>query len=729
MITTEKDAFNLRLTPARASTLASFLLLQGLGTAVSAQSSDSTETSAEDEDSKKRLEDVVVREQAVSLTSPKFTEPLLDTPKTVDVIPSRVIEQQGASSLRDVLRNSPGITFQAGEGGGSPGDNLYIRGFGARTDIFVDGVRDLGDFSRDAFNVEQVEVSKGPGSTYTGRGSTGGSVNMATKKAGANRFVHSNLEAGTADHYRGTVDVNQPLGEEANSAVRFNLMGEDSGVAGRDEVFNRKWGLATAYTYGLKSPTQISVNYQHLDQDNLPDYGLMDLATEDPKIDWSNFYGLTERDFEEISSDLIGLEVTHEISDDMSLRNYSRYGETSRDAGVTSPRLSQTNPDTMARRNDFKTQARDNKILANQTDLFYDFGSEGLHHSFLIGVELAREIYDNYDVDDQDVQGTETDLYNPTPNDPWGGTVSREDSYTRGTGRTFAGYLSDTLDIGEHWQVSGGLRFEHFDADTKDVVSGVEIPVYSRKDDMLSWRAGVVFKPTEIGSIYAGVGTSFNPSAEALTLSGSGRRGDPITGNPNFDPEENRSYELGTKWELLDRRLFLSAALFRTVKENALERDAAGSAVIAGDRTVDGIELGVSGYVTPQWYMYGGFVYMDTNVKSSLSGQEDVQLSYAPGESFNLWTTYDITDKLTVGGGAQYTGEYFYSNSNDESDIPSQASYWLLNGMVSYEINTHFTLRLNVDNLADEQYIERGYPAHFTPGPTRFATLTAELRF
>ena len=686
------------------------------------------------------MEDVQISAQAISLSSPKFTAPILDTPKTIEVIPRRVIEAQGATSLRDVLRNSPGITFQAGEGGAAPGDNLYIRGFNARTDIFVDGVRDSGDFSRDLFNIEQVEVIKGPGSSYTGRGSTGGSVNQTTKKAQATSFVRANVEVGTAEHYRGSVDLNRELGSDGNSAIRVNLMGEDSGVAGRDEIFNRTVGAALAYTYGLKSPTQMALTYQHLEQNNLPSNGLWRDATTDSNYDWSRFYGLTKRDFEDISSDTVGLEITHEVSEDFSLRNYTRIGKNTRNAGVTSPRVTNDadgNP-IAARRNDFKMQDRRNTILANQTDLFYDFGSDVMRHSLLAGIELSRETYDNYGKRMEVAAGEDpllpTDLYAPSPNDPWNGTISRTGSYEKGVGKTIAGYLADRIEMGEHWELSGGLRWERFSAHVDDVDYDSDTDVTTRDEldqtvQLLSWNTGLVFKPVEAGSIYISYGTSFNPSAEGLTLRRTGRGGVPsLTGNPGLEPEENGSYELGTKWELLDQKLFVTAAVFRTVKKNAYEYDSNNDPVFAGDRTVEGIELSLSGNITPRWYVYGGFVSMDSKAESS-QGDADVQLAYAPGQSFNLWTTFKIADKLTVGGGAQFTGDYYYSNTNDASSIPTQASYWLISGMVSYEVNERLSLRLNIDNVTDEQYIERGYRGHFSPGPGRSATLAAAFQF
>lgn len=686
-----------------------------------------SETTNDGDDPAFELPDLEVKAGSRLLSSPRFTQPLRDIAQSVEVIPSVVIEQQGASSLRDVLRNTPGITFQAGEGGGAPGDNLYIRGFSARTDIFVDGVRDSGDFSRDSFNVEQVEVVKGPSSSHTGRGSTGGTVNLVTKKPLEAKFTQINAEVGTADHLRASLDFNQPLNGEGTMGVRLNLMAQDSGVAGRDEVESKSLGVAPAFTFPLGPSTRVTANYQHLEQNNLPDYGLWRDATTDPNYDWSAFYGLTERDFEDIESDSAALEIHHEMSEDFTLRNLTRASRNTRQAGVTSPRLSRTDPETMARRDDFKTQDRENSIVANQTDLQLSLGSEEARHDIVVGLELSREIYKNFGVT---VTGDapETDLYHPTPNDPWNGTIARSGAVSKGTGDTTALFLGENFSLGRHWEFGGSVRREEFDASVEDRAVDGGTTEFSRKDAMTSWRGSVVYKPFEQASVYASIGTSFNPSAEALTLSESSRRGTSTTNNPNLEPQKNKSYEVGAKWDALEGRLFLSTALFRTVKSHSYETDANDNLVPAGDRTVEGIELSIAGYLTPEWYVYGGFSYMESSVESGI-GAEEVELAYTPGKSFNLWTTYAILDGFTLGAGAQYTGDYYYSNSNDPSGIPDQASYWLLNAMIAYSFSERFTLRLNVDNLADERYIERGYSAHFTPGPSRSATLTAELRF
>jgi catecholate siderophore receptor len=196
-----------------------------------------------------------------SPASPKYTQPLRDLPQTITVIPARVIDAQGATTLRDVLRNVSGITFQAGEGGVPAGDQMTIRGFSARTDMFVDGVRDFGGYSRDPFNMEQVEVAKGPSSAISGRGSTGGAINQVSKTANLGTSRGATVSLGNADTRRTTVDLNEPLRNVGleSGAVRLNAMWTEGGVPGRDVVHNERWGLAPSMSLGLGtrwSPTK-----------------------------------------------------------------------------------------------------------------------------------------------------------------------------------------------------------------------------------------------------------------------------------------------------------------------------------------------------------------------------------------------------------------------------------------------------------------------------------------
>ncbi|MGE0704173.1 MAG: TonB-dependent receptor plug domain-containing protein, partial [Vicinamibacterales bacterium] len=342
-----------------------------------------------------RSEFIAVTGTAAPIVStPKFTEPLRDIPQTVTVITNQVIQSQGVTTLRDVLRNVPGVTFQAGEGGGGlPGDTFTMRGFSSRNDIFIDGIRDAGGYSRDAFNLEQVEVIKGPSSSIAGRGATGGAINQVTKTPGLSDAQSASIGFGNSDFRRGTIDVNRPieaLGDAA--AFRLNAMWTDSGVPGREVVENNSWGIAPALAFGLGRPTQVTLKYQHITQDNVPDYGLPwgtnypGYATgafqADPPVDQSNFYGLEDYDFEDVRSDVATIDLQHRFGNSMTLRNATRYSDTDRDSAITAPRP----PNRQLQRRNMS-----NANVSNQTNPGLTFVQGAVQHDVSAGLELSRE--------------------------------------------------------------------------------------------------------------------------------------------------------------------------------------------------------------------------------------------------------------------------------------------------------------------------------------------------
>lgn len=706
----------------------------------------------DDADTTKLPEVEVATEKEKPLASPKFTQPLRDTPQTIVVIPSSVYVEQGATSLRDVLRNTPGITFQAGEGGAATGDNLIIRGFGARNDVYIDGVRDAGVLTRDTFNVEQVEVSKGPSSATSGRGSTGGSVNQVSKVPRLGDFTTVNATYGSEEYARVTLDTNQELANNSlgGTAVRLNAVWTDGGVAGRDAVQNTNWGIAPSLALGLGKPTTVTASYLHMEQDNIPDYGLpgtlpaLAIAAGQTiaDLDFSNFYGLVARDYEKVETDSGAITVEHKFSPDTTLRNLTRYSQNVRDAVVTPPRAAAasnaaTDPGYNAavaqvRRTDTKYQDRADKIVSNQTSLNSQFATGKVKHSVAAGIEVSREDQKSYSKADSYALGRPpvTDLYHPDPYQPYNSSgIARTGAYTHGIADSGAFYAFDTIELSEQWEITGGARYEIFDASYKSVTAAGVITRFQRTDDMLSWRGGLVFKPARHGSIFAGYGTSFNPSADGAQGIALGATG---TNSTALAPEENRSTEIGTKWDFFKSRFAVTAALFRTEKTNAKTTDTAGATVLAGDQRVEGLELGATGNITNAWAVFAGYARMDSEIRSSgVAAQVDAALQYVPKQTFNLWTTYVLPFKVTVGGGTQFMDGYFYAlpTATAPQTTALGTKYTLYSAMAAYEFNARLSLRLNVNNLTDERYIDRGYGGHVIPGAGRTVLLTANLKF
>jgi catecholate siderophore receptor len=677
-------------------------------------------------------ESVSVTATASVMSSPKFTAPLRDVPQTINVLKADLLAQQGAATLRDALRNVTGITFQAGEGGTPAGDQMTIRGFSARTDMFVDGVRDSGGYSRDTFNLEQVEVAKGPSSAIAGRGSTGGSINLVSKSPRLTNEVSATLEGGSADYKRGTVDLNHPITGIEGGAFRVNAMWNDSGVAGRDVAHDQRWAVAPSVAFGLRTPTRVTLSFLHMAQDNTPDYGLPWVpVTNVPLADYANgraparsenYYGLANRDYERIGNDIATGQVEHTFAAGANLRNVTRVGATDRDSIITSPRFAATDS-TDIRRTDMKSRDQVDSIIANQTTLALRFKTGGITHDAVGGIEASREGSRNFariEVGPETPVSPDTDLFQPNPYQRYTGQIVRTGAYTDATANSLAGYAFDTLHLGSAWQLTGGLRWDRFAVDYDSVSTTGASALLERTDRMVSGRAGVVYKPQEAASLYAGYATAFNPSAEGLALS---------TSTVSLEPEKTRSYEAGTKWDLRGERLSLTGALFRTEKRNARTpgiNPGDPPTVLAGRQVVNGIELGVSGQVTSRWNGFAGYSFMHSDIaRSNTAAEEDRSLALTPRHTFSVWTTLALTRKLTLGGGGQFMDAVF-RNTTTTVVVPS---YWMTNALVEYEVNDHLTLRMNGNNLGDADYVDRVSGGHYVPGPRRTLLLGTSVGF
>lgn len=647
--------------------------------------------------------------------SPKYTEPLRDTPQTITVVPEKLIEDQGATTLRDALRYVPGVAMVGGEGGGPQGDNLRIRGFAANTDLYIDGIRDIAQYNRDPFNLEQVEVAKGPASVYGGRGSTGGLVNQVSKTPRLQAFQSGDATVGTDETRRVTVDVNQPLEGLAipGAAIRLNAMWHDSEVSGRDVVEYERWGFAPSIAFGLGTSTELTLSYFRLSQENIPDYGLPVINGRVAPVDRSNFYGFRSLNTEQTDTDAVTVKLEHEVNDWLSVRDQFRWQRDQRYSIVSPPRNANLATGTVNR----NTTGRDNetRLLINQLDGTAEFTTGPARHTLVAGVELSREKVDNQAI--TFANPPQDNLFNPDPDTPFTGTRTLG-ALTKSEGDNAAIYAFDTIKFGDRWELIGGLRFDRFDFDTTNLTTGATA---SQTVEEPSWRAAIVYKPAPNGSIYAAYGTSFNPSAEALSLSAA---------QANVDPEKNRSFEIGTKWDVLDEKLSLTAALFRTDKTNVRETDPnTGVVDLFGEQRAEGIELGAAGNITDRWAVFAGYAYTRSEVLETITTTtpDGAELPNTPKHFFSLWTTYELPWNLEIGGGVQYVSSRFLNAQNTTKD----GSYMLFDGMIAYHLTENVDLRLNLYNIGDEYYIERAHAggAHAIPGAGRTALFTTAVRF
>lgn len=676
-------------------------------------------------------------------SSPKYTAALVDTPRSVTVISQQVIKDTAATSLQDALRTVPGITFGAGEGGNPQGDRPFIRGFDAQGDTFLDGVRDTGAQSREIFAIESVEVSKGPNSAMGGRGSAGGSLNLVSKLPKDRDFTDAGFTYGSDQTRRYTLDVNRKFLE--NAAFRLNLMSHEQNVAGRDAINYDRWGVAPSLTFGLGTPTRVNLSYYHMESNDLPDSGIpygysSNSATavhvHDKPTDGgdsSNFYGLKDRDFRKTRADISTFSVEHDINESMTIKNTFRHGNTGQNYVLTQPDDSQHNVNrfgTVWRR--ANSRAGTTTTTTNQTDLFGEFNLAGFKNTYSTGLEITREssTYGGYTVSPNSnpvcrpnntaVSGTCTSLSDPNPNDSFGGTVNRSAAYTNTIGNTRSLYVFDTLELDPQWLLNLGARYDNFDTKANSSASGRT----SNDSNFWNWQAGIVFKPLPNGSIYTSFATSATPPGALLA---EGTDGNPLTPGTNLitsdlEPETTKNYELGTKWDFLDDRLGLTAAIFRTEKTNTRVLTASNTYQNAGKTRVDGFELGLTGKLTDKWQVFAGYSYLDsTIVDPGLAGNRNGAVTGLPNASkgkelpntaknnLTLWTSYAVTQKFTVGGGAFYMDDVW----GDTANTVYVPSYTRFDAMASYKLNKTVDFQLNVQNLTDKVYYDKAYAAHF----------------
>ncbi|WP_028240245.1 TonB-dependent receptor [Stutzerimonas azotifigens] len=687
--------------------------------------------------------------------SNKYTAPLRETPRSVTVITEQVIQDTGALSLTDALRTTSGITFGAGEGGNPAGDRPIIRGFNAESDIFVDGLRDIGSQTREVFNLEQIEVSKGPGSAYTGAGSTGGSLNLISKTAKQNDFLDAGFTYGSDQTRRYTLDVNRVLTEHV--AGRLNLMKHDANVAGRDGVDVSRWGVAPTITFGLDTPTRATLSYYHLETDDMPDYGIplsnVNRSKANPSgpvsVDRDNFYGLRSRDYRENTTDTGTFAIEHDLNDNLTISNSLRLVRTTLDYIVTNPDDSRGNVVNGLVYRSSKNRNTTNEGWINQTDLRARFSTGFIEHNLITGIEASSIGVHNhgYTVNPGAAgsacnaallaSGDCTSLSDPNPDAPWTGSVDRSLSMTDTDTETLSAYVFDTLKLNERWSLNMGLRYDDYETRAKGVNTSTGVTTLAENNTHFwNYQLGLVFNPLPNGSIYVAWSTSSNPPGET-----GGEGADSLSeANAILDPERNRNYEIGTKWDLFEQRLSLNAAIFRTEKTNARVTDADGLTRNIGETEINGFEIGASGTITPKWKVFANYTYLDTEIVDAgaanvgtrtapiyVEGLDNGnEVPNAPRNSFSFWSTYQVLPRLSIGAGASYVDSRF-GNTANSVEVPD---YWRYDAMAQYQVSRNLDLQLNVQNLTDKRYFDQVYSTHYAHvAPGRTALLTTSFHY
>lgn len=669
---------------------------------------------------------------AVAEIGGKTPTALRDVPQSLSVISKDVLTAQGVTNLSDALSNVPGITLSAGEGG-NIGDNINLRGYSARSDLFVDGMRDRGQYSRDTFFVESVEVLKGPSSMLFGRGSTGGVINRSSKKASLKAHNEAAVTLGTNDAYRGTLDVNRAIADKA--AFRLSLMADNS-HSDRDQIESENYGIAPTLRFGIGTGTEYSLSAVLQKSRNLPDYGLPIVRNQIVQVDRDTFYGLNDDQFN-TDSGMLQFGFKHRYSEQVSLNNKLQFTQVDTDASPSPSRLFYyPNGDTKAKPVQVSNTAplpdnvplewilaeryrRDREVseksLFNQTDLNVKFDTLGLKHELNTGVEVGHDDYKNQGYDWTGLPKTPLldPQYESTP-----GTAKRtQGALTTSGANSFAAYANDQLALTDHWKLIAGLRWDRFKVGYEQVDAAGKLTYLESDNRMLSTRAGVLFQPDDIQSYYASYGTSFNPSAENMTLSAA---------NQSVDPEKSTSHEIGAKWDLLDGNLSLTTSLYQVEKTDARTTDPLTDIItLDGNNRVRGFELGVAGKLTDLWQVMGGYSRMQSEIlEAREANTEGNELANTPKNTFSLWSTYQPFTHWEVGGGLVYSSDRFVNNTN----AVKLDGYTRYDATLAYR-QTAYDVRLNLKNLTDEDYFNVASAGRATPAAGRSAQISLVYRY
>ena len=648
---------------------------------------------------------------------------LRDVPQTINVVPAAVIRDQHALSIQDVMKNIPGVGLSTGDG---QRDQVFIRGFTAIGDQFVDGFRDDALYFRDLSNVERLEVIKGPAAVLYGRGSSGGLVNRITKKPGLDITDVALSLTNTAGR-RGEIDVGR-AGEE----VSWRLTGaRELSDSYRDQQFLNRTALAPTVAIRLSGDTRLLLQGDYLEDRRLTDFGIPSYQGRPVSVDARTYYGAAnarDADFSQSRVASTSATLTHKFSDTLSLRNAFRYYDYHLDRNNTN--ISGNVNEVRATMNLGHAKLnRDENGWFNQTELTQKLVTGNVRHEVLYGAEFGTQGKDASSWA-ATVVANNMSIFNPVlPRVDRTKLGVRSDTF--GTYDTAAGYVQDAITFSEQWKALAGLRYDRYQQRSRLVnAAGATTANLSRTDSAWSPRAGLVWQPGATQSYYASWSRSFQPSGENFALAAN---------NADLAPEATRNTEVGAKYDLMDGRASATVSLFRLERDNIKTSDPITNRIVpVGTQRTDGLELTFNADLRGGWKMTAGYAYLDATITDSIAVDRSVN---APGtttassiavkgkratltsrNTANLWLTKDLGHGVTVGGGANAVGSRF-ANPGNTVLLPG---YVTADAMAAYR-SGKYEVQLNLNNLGDTRYIVSGHgssPNLSLPGAPRNVALT-----
>jgi len=655
-------------------------------------------------------------------TFTKTDTPLKDVPASITVVPAQLMKDSAMQSMGDVFRYVPGTLMHQGEGNR---DQIILRGTSTTADFYVDGVRDDAQVFRDLYNLERVEVLKGPGGMAFGRGGAGGVVNRVTKKPTFSPIGEASVTIGSWNQFRGTADLGRKVNDAA--AWRLNVMAEDADSF-RDGVDLKRWAVNPTVLFSLGARTSVMVGYEHLTDDRTADRGFPSFSGQPFNADPGQFFGNAGQSRAKSYVDSAYAILDHDFGSGWQLKNtfratnYNKYYQNVYPGGAVNTAGSLT----LSAYNN----SNDRTNVFNQTDLTKKFVAGGLEHLLLVGVEVGTQ--DSANLRNTGFFGAATGITVPASN-PFATATSFRPNGTDANNKVkadiVAAYVQDQLAFSKEWKAIVGLRFDHFKVGVDDRRTLVPQDDESRTDNDFSPRAGLIWQPAVAQTYYVSYSYAFLPSAEQLGLTAN---------TASLDPETAKNYEVGARWDLA-KALTLSAALFRTDRNNVRVADPAnpGLFVKTGQLRSEGFEIGLQGDVTRNWQVYGGFSNLDARVAKPFNSGTTAtvatiipagnKLALTPEHTFSLWNKLNLGSGWAAGLGLIYQSSSFAAVDNTVT-IPS---FTRADGAVYYSfLDGRTRLALNVENLFDRKY----FPTvdgnnNISPGSPRAARLTLLTSF
>jgi catecholate siderophore receptor len=669
------------------------------------------------------------------LASPKYSRPVADTPKSLAVISKDAMEDARQDSLAEVMRAQPGITLGTGEGGNAFGDRFIIRGFEARNDVFIDGLRDPGVGSRQTFAVEQVEVAKGPSSSFAGRGTTGGAINLVSKQPTADMFTQLDLGTGQDDYQRYSLDDNsrwQTLG------LRTNLLYSKRQLAGRGLADEERKGLALAGQWQPTTALSLSADHYYQASDDTPDGGVAWDALLQAPVPGRDYFGQIGRDFWRTHANINTLKAQWAISPQLQWHTSLRAGETRNQYVISinglaaQPALPAGQPVGLSSPGVFVRANSQNRNQTNQSHslqsaITWEHTWGGLAHSWVMGVEWADEDITNLPYRDS-LRSANAGLPGRVDNYFWQRNGGRLEVNTAGYSqlqvRSQSAYLLDTLRLHPNWELFAGLRRDTYDFAVNAGATAYANPTQGAKtleDGFINGHLGLVWALHEDGNLYASLASSSNPTGEQLDAATNCAYGGLCQNGSNAGaasgftpkPERNKNLELGSKWELFDEALLLTGALFELRKSDVISTTQNAGVTFVnqiGELRVRGLEFSASGNPSPQLSLQGGIALLDTEILRSDTPSEIGQPFPNTAEtSAHLQARYSLSQPWALGGVITYKGEIAGGTPNGGVTGNRIDANSRLDLFTEYRINSTYSLQLNLKNATDEIYYDALY--------------------